>query len=197
MRSSPRTPSPKNGRSHVRRLSLCVRAQILTRMACFQRSVIATILILSTIYARACLPSLSVARKYLKPNQTTSHQRRLSLSIAVRWLIFTPFSSGVAPPAASVCVPWINNTNLPVEIPEHYSHLGSGFSQPWTYEKHDKALSLTVFKLMWPNRVLLSLTSSTFVYPSLNVMVNFHDPAVIAKNFCTLIFELDRAAQTV
>ena len=178
MRSSPRNPSPKNGRSHVRRLSLCVRTQILTRMACYQRSwLVATILIL---------------------NQTTSHQRLLSLSIAVRWLIFTPFNSGVAPPAASVCVPWINNTNLPVEIPEHYSHLGSGFSRPCIYEKHDKALSLTVFKLMWPNRVLLSLTSSTFVYPSLNVMVNFHDPAVIAKNFCTLLtFGLDRAAQNV
>ena len=45
-------------------------------------------------------------------------------------------------------VPWINNTNLLLEILEHYSHLGRGFSQPRMYEKHDKAQSLTVFKLV-------------------------------------------------
>ena len=91
------------------------------------------------------LSSPCPVRERLKRNETTSHQRRLSSPL--QWLIFTPFNSGVAPPG--VCVPWINNTNLPVEIPEHYSHLGSGFSQPWIYEKHDKALSLSVFKPVW------------------------------------------------
>jgi hypothetical protein len=36
-----------------------------------------------------------------------------------------------------------------LEILEDYSHLGRGFSQPRMYEKHDKALSLMVFKLVW------------------------------------------------
>jgi len=36
------------------------------------------------------------------------------------------------------------------------------------------------------NRVLLSQTSSTSVYPSLHALINFHDPAVMAKNFLAL-----------
>jgi hypothetical protein len=42
-----------------------------------------------------------------------------------------------------------NTSNLLLEILEPYSHLGRGFSQPRMYKKHDKALSLTVFKLVW------------------------------------------------
>jgi hypothetical protein len=75
------------------------------------------------------------------------------------------------------------------------SNLRGGVSRPWIDEKHDKALSLTVFKLVWEyvacaQPEFCHPNTSTSVYPSLPVMVNFHDPAEIAKSFRTPTFRL-------